>query len=104
MGPRLPGDRGPGSYKPAEKKALTHNPFAALAAKLEETGRAPPEEGEAPAPEAHEEAPAEVAAAEPREAAPADATAEAAAETAPPAETPPDEGGGEQKAGETAQR
>ena len=41
MGPRLPGDKGP-QARPAEKK-LTHNPFAALAAKLEggkaETGR-----------------------------------------------------------------
>jgi 3'-5' exoribonuclease len=45
MGPRLPGDRGPGS-RPAEKK-LTHNPFAALAAKMEEGGKA-----EAAAPEA----------------------------------------------------
>jgi 3'-5' exoribonuclease len=33
-GPRLPGDRGP-QARPAEKK-LTHNPFAALAAKLDD--------------------------------------------------------------------
>ncbi len=39
MGPRLPGDRGP--HRPPEKKekALTHNPFAALAAKLEDAGK-----------------------------------------------------------------
>jgi 3'-5' exoribonuclease len=41
MGPRLPGDKGP-QARPA--KYLTHNPFAALAAKLEGQG-----EGEKPA-------------------------------------------------------
>jgi 3'-5' exoribonuclease len=34
MGPRLPGDRGP-QFRPEKKKDLTHNPFAALAQKLE---------------------------------------------------------------------
>ncbi len=33
-GPRLPGDRGP-SARPDKPKSLTHNPFAALAAKVE---------------------------------------------------------------------
>jgi 3'-5' exoribonuclease len=48
-GPRLPGDRGP-QHRPAEKKALTHNPFAALAAKLEEPGKEEPKpEGGPPA-------------------------------------------------------
>jgi 3'-5' exoribonuclease len=51
QGPRLPGDRGP-SARPSEKK-LTHNPFAALAAKIEEGGKdqpTPPEAAEAAAP------------------------------------------------------
>ena len=34
MGPRLPGDRGP-TARPDKPKSLTHNPFAALAAKVE---------------------------------------------------------------------
>ncbi|HEY6003145.1 MAG TPA: HD domain-containing protein, partial [Anaeromyxobacter sp.] len=55
QGPRLPGDKGPYG-RPPEKKTLTHNPFAALAAKLEDAGgkaEAKPEEGAAPeAPEA----------------------------------------------------
>ena len=65
MGPRLPGDKGP-QARPA--KNLTHNPFAALAAKLEGQG-----EGEKPA----------------EHAAPAEPTP-AAAEAAPPGpvETP----------------
>lgn len=74
-GPRLPGDKGP--HRPPEKKekALTHNPFAALAAKLEDAGKgeakpeaaaaeaappAPPPE--APAPEAPPAAEAQAAA------------------------------------------
>jgi 3'-5' exoribonuclease len=51
-GPRLPGDTGP--HRPPEKKekALTHNPFAALAAKLEDAGKGEPkpEPAEAAAP------------------------------------------------------
>lgn len=113
MGPRLPGDRGPGSYKPAEKKALTHNPFAALAAKLEETGNRPADEAEAHAAEA---AAGEAQAAEAQEAAPPEAgpdasgapaglQAEEAGPAVPPgAEHAPDEGGGEPGAGEGAQR
>jgi 3'-5' exoribonuclease len=47
QGPRLPGDRGP-QARPAEKK-LTHNPFAALAAKLEDGGKGEGAPAEAPA-------------------------------------------------------
>jgi len=50
-GPRLAGDRGP-QPRPAEKK-LTHNPFAALAAKLEgEKAEASPAAEQAPEPAA----------------------------------------------------
>lgn len=48
QGPRLPGDRGLQS-RPVEKK-LTHNPFAALAAKLGEGGKAEAAPAEAAAP------------------------------------------------------
>ena len=47
MGPRLPGDKGP--HRPPEKKSLTHNPFAALAQKLEDAGK-PAEEPRLPHP------------------------------------------------------
>ncbi|HVP68897.1 MAG TPA: HD domain-containing protein [Anaeromyxobacteraceae bacterium] len=72
MGPRLPGDRGP-QARPDKPKNLTHNPFAALAAKVEATQEpgseaSPPESPPEPAPQA------------PQEAAPA--------EPAPPATTP----------------
>ena len=87
MGPRLPGDRGPGSYRPAEKKALTHNPFAALAAKLEETGKAPAPEEVGPEPEAAEAAAPEAAV---PEAPPAEA--------AMPAEASPSGGAGDEPA------
>jgi 3'-5' exoribonuclease len=50
-GPRLPGDRGP-TARPDKPKSLTHNPFAALAAKVE-AGR----QEEAPATPAAEAAP-----------------------------------------------
>jgi 3'-5' exoribonuclease len=61
-GPRLPGDKGP--HRPPEKKekALTHNPFAALAAKLEDAGKEPKPEESAPrvdAPPGEASAPAE---------------------------------------------
>jgi 3'-5' exoribonuclease len=51
MGPRPPGDKGPQARPAAGGKNLTHNPFAALAAKLE--GGAPPDAPAAgePAPE-----------------------------------------------------
>ena len=74
QGPRLPGDTGPHRAPEKKEKALTHNPFAALAAKLEDAGKAeakpeaaaPPVEAAAPAPEvaspAAPEAPAEGAA------------------------------------------
>jgi 3'-5' exoribonuclease len=82
MGPRLPGDKGP--HRPPEKKekALTHNPFAALAAKLEDAGK-----GEAK-PEPTPEAPPVEAAAPPADAAPPPepaATPEAPAAPAPEA-------------------
>jgi 3'-5' exoribonuclease len=51
-GPRLPGDRGP-QARPKASTSLTHNPFAALAQKIEASGEAPPppaEACEAPAP------------------------------------------------------
>src|SRR5512146_86682 len=64
-GPRLPGDRGP-QARPKPATALTHNPFAALAQKIEGAG------GEAPAQERGAGAPEEAAAAAP-----------------PPDETPP---------------
>jgi 3'-5' exoribonuclease len=66
-GPRLPGDSGP--HRSTAGKSLTHNPFAALAQKLEDAGKS----------EAKPE--------EPTEAAPAIAEAPAVAE--PPA-TPPE--------------
>jgi 3'-5' exoribonuclease len=60
-GPRQPGDRGP-QARPAEKK-LTHNPFAALAAKLEgekpEAAPAGPTPAAEPASEPTPQAPAE---------------------------------------------
>jgi 3'-5' exoribonuclease len=72
-GPRLPGDKGP--HRPPEKKSLTHNPFAALAQKLEDTGKA-------------EEKPAEAAdAAE----APIEAAAPQEASTAVQAGSPPED-------------
>jgi 3'-5' exoribonuclease len=73
-GPRLPGDKGP--HRPPEKRSLTHNPFAALAAKLEDTGKPeapPPEEtpvaaAPSPAPVATSEENAQQAPAAPSEA------------------------------------
>jgi hypothetical protein len=70
MGPRLPGDRGP-SARPDKPKSLTHNPFAALAAKVEAgRGEPAPEEPAAEAapespPPPPEPAPAEAPAPEP---------------------------------------
>jgi 3'-5' exoribonuclease len=75
-GPRLPGDTGP--HRPTERKALTHNPFAALAQKLEETGKE-----EAPAEAAAEGTPPPEAAAAP---APTPPPVEPSSETAPPAQ------------------
>jgi 3'-5' exoribonuclease len=84
-GPRLPGDKGP-QHRPGEKKSLTHNPFAALAAKLEDPGRAaePATEPAAePAPAAEAAAPEPVAPPTPEPAAPTEA---------PDAEAKPTEG------------
>ncbi len=84
-GPRLPGDKGP-QHRPPEKKTLTHNPFAALAAKLEDAGGKP--EAEAPPAAGSEAAPSDSAA--PAEAsAPAQTEAAAPAEPTPQTETPP---------------
>ncbi len=94
-GPRLPGDKGP-QHRPAEKKTLTHNPFAALAAKLEDAGAKPASAEPAEAQPAAT-APAEPVA-PPEPAAPAEASAPAEnptpapAEAPAPAETKPDEG------------
>lgn len=99
-GPRLPGDRGP-TARPDKPKNLTHNPFAALAAKVEAArtepaADAPPPEAStaeaAPAPvEAAPPAPVEAAPpAPPVESAPAPATAP---EAPPPAEPAAQTGG-----------
>src|SRR6266545_5897912 len=85
MGPRLPGDSGPRRAPEKKEKALTHNPFAALAAKLGDAGKA---EGKAeetpPAAEAVETGRVESA---PVESAPVEP---AAAPTSGPAETAPE--------------
>jgi 3'-5' exoribonuclease len=90
MGPRLPGDRGP-SARPDKPKSLTHNPFAALAAKVEavraETVAEPRPEAPAPeavavaAPEAPPPAPPAEAASAPAAAPEPTASAEPAAST-----------------------
>ncbi len=81
-GPRLPGDRGPHTPRSDKPKSLTHNPFAALAAKLGE-GEAKPA-AEAPAEPATEpSAPAEPPQAAAPEA-PPPATSEGAAPAVPP--------------------
>jgi len=82
-GPRLPGDTGP--HRPSERKALTHNPFAALAQKLEETGK---EEEKPVGPEG--EAPAAEAASEVAKEAPAPAAPEPAEAVAPEAAQAPE--------------
>jgi 3'-5' exoribonuclease len=64
-GPRLPGDKGP--HRPPERKSLTHNPFAALAQKLEESGKVPAAAEAAPEPAEPEHAPEPVEAAAPVE-------------------------------------
>ncbi|MFY3745135.1 HD domain-containing protein [Anaeromyxobacter sp. Red801] len=55
-GPRLPGDKGP--HRPPEKKNLTHNPFAALAQKLEDAGKPAEEKPASPAEAEQQQAPA----------------------------------------------
>jgi 3'-5' exoribonuclease len=82
QGPRLPGDKGPHA-RPPEKKALTHNPFAALAAKLEDAGGKEP-----PKPEEPTEAPAAAAEAAPE--APPETSPETRPEAAPEAPPPAD--------------
>jgi 3'-5' exoribonuclease len=106
MGPRLPGDKGP-PPRGGEKKSLTHNPFAALAAKVEgePTPESPPAEPTAetpvetappPAAEATPGTPSSGAAeTSPADAAPAEAAPAAAAPAAaaPVSETPAEGGG-----------
>lgn len=107
-GPRLPGDKGP--HRPPERKNLTHNPFAALAQKLEESGKASPTAQapaiaqepaapeQAPAPERLPEPSAPVETAAPVEAAaPTETTAPAASTEAP---ATPENASGEPKTGE----
>jgi len=98
MGPRLPGDRGPQPRPKQKESALTHNPFAALAQKIEGVKEGKPAEAAPP-----ETAPAEETApveAGPPETAPAEAAPAQPAETVTPAEPtappPAPEGGGEQ--------
>jgi len=90
-GPRLPGDRGP-QPRPKPVGALTHNPFAALAQKIE--GGAPADGGEAAAAPV-EAAPAEspAAQAEPATQAPSSPAPESA--PAPAEAAVPGEAGGE---------
>jgi 3'-5' exoribonuclease len=83
QGPRLPGDKGP--HRPAERKGLTHNPFAALAAKLEDPGKAEEKPGADAETPAGGESPPPVAEV-PGAAAPAEAAAAAAEVAAEPAE------------------
>jgi 3'-5' exoribonuclease len=91
QGPRLPGDRGPHA-RPPESKKLTHNPFAALAQKLEDAGGKKPEEPEAPQGPAAEAAPATAPEAPPAAAVEAAPSGTAAPSEAPAAETKPAEG------------
>jgi len=82
-GPRLPGDKGP-QPRPKASPALTHNPFAALAQKIEGAGEATtePHEGAEPAE-------AQPPATEPTPATEAPATATpSVAETPPPGDVP----------------
>ena len=84
MGPRLPGDRGPQARPDKKPSSLTHNPFAALARKVEATSVEP--KGEEPAePAAEPSAEAQAAPVEPPAATP-DASAPAAEPSAPAAE------------------
>jgi 3'-5' exoribonuclease len=90
-GPRLPGDKGP-QARPKAAPSLTHNPFAALAQKIEGAGEAPagePHEASAPA-EAHPPATEPAPASE----APATATP-GVAETPAPGDVPAGEGQGQ---------
>jgi 3'-5' exoribonuclease len=98
QGPRLPGDRGPYGRPAGEKKSLTHNPFAALAAKLEDAGgkgEVKPEEGASAAPAEEAPAPAAEQAAAP--AAPAQASAPAEAPAPPQGSAPEAPAGAETK-------
>jgi 3'-5' exoribonuclease len=93
QGPRLPGDKGPHA-RPPERKNLTHNPFAALAAKLEDAGAKAPEGEPEGTAEPHEAAATPAA---PPPEAPAGA---GVTETAAPTESAPPAAEQEPKAGE----
>jgi 3'-5' exoribonuclease len=92
QGPRLPGDKGPYGRPSGEKKALTHNPFAALAAKLEDAGGKPAEGEAKPEEPAASAAPAQEGAAPAEPSAPPDAApqAEPSASEAPTGEPKPE--------------
>jgi 3'-5' exoribonuclease len=85
MGPRLPGDKGP----QARPKNLTHNPFAALAAKLEGQGAA---EAEKPAEAAAPPMDAAAMEAPPSVPSPAEHAAPTAEQSTPPTEQRADDG------------
>jgi 3'-5' exoribonuclease len=81
MGPRLPGDKGPAA-RADKPRSLTHNPFAALAARVEGSAEPPAEAAPGAPPE------------EPAAPSPAPAPATQATETgAAPAEAAPPPGG-----------
>jgi 3'-5' exoribonuclease len=90
MGPRLPGDKGPQGRPDKKPAALTHNPFAALARKVEGSAGEPkgekPAEPAAEAPPEAQAVPPEPPAPEPSAPAPEPSTAPAAEPTAPAAE------------------
>lgn len=91
MGPRLPGDKGPQARPDKKPSSLTHNPFAALARKVEgaEPEDEKPAEASAETPAAPAEAPA--SAPEPSLSAPEPAAApepSAAAPESPPSAAP----------------
>ena len=94
MGPRLPGDRGP-TARPDKPKSLTHNPFAALAAKVEAERAAPVSEQqpEAPPPETPVETASEAAPETTQASAPV--AAPEAPPPAPPVEATPSPAGGD---------
>jgi 3'-5' exoribonuclease len=105
-GPRLPGDKGP-QARPKPPGALTHNPFAALANKIEggepaahpeASVEAQPQasSGSAPAPEPQPAAAPEAAATGERTAAPETTATPGVAET-PPAGEAPAAGGNERQ-------
>lgn len=90
MGPRLPGDRGP-TARPEKPKNLTHNPFAALAAKVEAARTEPA--AEAPPSEAPVLDPTPAAVETPPPAPPVESAPAATVEASPPPESAGPAGG-----------